>query len=97
MTSNSPHPAAAVKKKLHTQIAAAQKLADAAKKEAKLAKLGFRTAKQKYKDARRAAKKLRKSVKQLKLELAALASRNAGAPSPRPSLRPRRPPGNAFA
>lgn len=73
MTTNSSHPAAAANKKLHTRIAAAQKLADAAKKEAKLAKLDFRNAKQIYKDARRAARKLRKEVKALKTELAALA------------------------
>jgi hypothetical protein len=71
------HPADAIKKKLHTRIASAQKEADAAKKAAKLAKLAFRGAKQKYKDARRAAKKLRRAVKQLKQDLAALAVRKS--------------------
>ena len=64
---------ATAKKKLHSQIAAAQRQADTAKKSAKVAKLGFRKAKQKFKDAKRAAKKFRKSVKVLKAELAALA------------------------
>ncbi len=73
MTTNPSHPAAAANKKLHTRIAAAQKLADAAKKEAKLAKVDFRNAKQIYKDARRAARNLRKEVKALKTELARLA------------------------
>jgi hypothetical protein len=85
MTTKASHPAAAAKKKLHTQIAAAQKLADAAKKETKLAKLGFRTAKQKFKDARRAARKLRKQVKALKLELAGLAVKKKPARKPAPA------------
>lgn len=90
MMTKSSHPAAAAKKKLHSQIAAAQKQADAAKKEAKLSKLHFRTAKQSYKDARRAARKLRKAVKKLKTELAALAVRRRRKPAaPKPA--PKRP------
>ena len=77
MTTKSSVPAAA-QKKLHAQIATAQKQAEVGKKIAKLAKLGLRHAKQKFKDARRAAKKLRKAVKSLKTELAALAVKKPG-------------------
>lgn len=63
------------RKKLISQIAAAQKQADHARKAAKLSKLAFRIAKQKFKDARRAAKKIKRTLKALKAELAALAVR----------------------
>ena len=75
MTTKTSPSTIAAKKKLLSQIAAAQRQADAARKAAKLAKLGFRQAKDKFKSAKRAAKKLKKAVKNLKAELAALAVR----------------------
>lgn len=72
----------ALKKKLLSRIAAAQKQADAARKAAKLAKAVFKQAKGKFKDAKRAAKKHRKELKALKVELAALAAKKKTASKP---------------
>ena len=72
MTTKASASKAAAKKKILTQIAVAQKHADAAKKTAKAAKSAARLAKKKLKDAKRHAKKLRKVVKVLRGELAAL-------------------------
>ena len=93
MTTKTSPSTIAAKKKLLSQIAAAQRQADAARKTAKLAKLGFRQAKDKFKSAKRAAKKLKKAVKNLKAELAALAMRKKPArarPAAKPAAKRRR-------